>query len=72
MKAHSSTLDQRDILINKLANSTGLRTKINAKCVECIYDPYQEGTWRKQVENCASPACPLYSVRPKPKGGKHG
>lgn len=51
-------------LVQHLASKVGLRGKIDAKCVECIYDPYQEGTWRLQVEKCTSPACPLFSVRP--------
>ena len=41
-----------------------LRKAINDKCRECIYDPYEKGAWREQVEACASPACPLYPVRP--------
>jgi len=51
--------------IHKLASKPGLRGKIDAKCFECIYDPFQEGTWRKQVEKCTSLACPLFCVRPK-------
>lgn len=50
-------------LIEKQARKPGLRGKIDAKCVECIYDPAQEGGWRQQVEKCASASCPLYSVR---------
>ena len=42
-----------------------LRAAINAKCRECIYDPYPgSGNWRQQVEACTSPDCPLFSVRP--------
>ena len=58
--------------IDNLACKVGLRGKIDAKCCECIYDPYQEETWRKQVENCTSMACPLFSIRAKTiqkKGG---
>ena len=47
-----------------LGKKPKLRTKINAKCKECIYDPYAAGSWRKQVEYCTSYKCPLYSVRP--------
>lgn len=53
-------------LIHKLAGKPGKSGKIEAKCVECVYDPEERGTWRKQVENCSSVGCPLYSVRPKP------
>jgi hypothetical protein len=58
-------------VINREVKKPGLRGKINAKCCECIYDPYQEGSWRLQVEKCTSPLCPLYEVRPISKGGKY-
>ncbi len=51
-------------LIDRLASKAGLRGPLDAKCAECIYDPSEEGTWRKQVEKCTSWACPLHSVRP--------
>ena len=54
----------RDAIIHRLVGKAGLRGKIDAKCCECIYDPFQDGTWRKQVENCTSTACPLFNVRP--------
>lgn len=41
-----------------------MRGAINAKCRECIYDPYQAGNWRQQVQACTSPSCPLYPLRP--------
>ena len=44
-----------------------LRKAINAKCKECIYDPYAKGTWRMQVELCTSLNCPLFKVRPRYK-----
>jgi len=56
--------NQRRGLIKNWASKSGLRPKINAFCIECIYDPYAEGTWRKQVSECTVPTCPLYSVRP--------
>lgn len=59
-------------LVVKLAKKPGLRGKLDAKCVECIYDPQSEGTWRKQVENCTSPSCPLFHSRPTSGRGKHG
>ncbi len=71
MGSINTELALRDSIIDRLSSKTGLRGKLDAKCVECIYDPHQEGTWRKQVENCASPACPLYSVRPRTTGGCH-
>ena len=57
--------EHRSNIINKLVSKVGLRPKIDAFCVECIYDPYSEGTWRKQVADCTAKRCPLYTVRPK-------
>lgn len=43
-----------------------LRKAINAKCKECIFDPFSgAGKWREQVEACTSTKCPLFNVRPK-------
>ena len=48
-----------------------LRAAIDAKCKECIYDPYGgAGTWRQQVAACTSPSCPLFALRPMPAIGK--
>lgn len=59
-------------LINKQASKPGFRGKINAKCIDCIYDDAggAGGTWRQQVEACTSYKCPLYSVRPVSSGEK--
>ena len=47
------------------AGRPSLRSAIDAKCKDCIYDPGGgNGTWREQVEACASANCPLHSVRP--------
>jgi hypothetical protein len=44
-----------------------LRKAINAKCKACLYDQVGgTGSWRKQVANCTSFTCALYSVRPTP------
>jgi hypothetical protein len=43
-----------------------LRAAINAKCKECIHDPYGGmGQWRESVEQCSSSNCPLHPVRPR-------
>ena len=47
--------------IESLARKPGLRSKIDAKCCECIYNPYQSEAWRIQVSNCTSIRCPLYA-----------
>ena len=54
----------RTKIVEREAKKPGLRGKINAFCCHCIYDPYQDGTWLKQVEYCTSCDCPLYPVRP--------
>jgi len=56
-------------VIHREASKAGLRGKINAKCCECIYDPYEAGTWRYQVAICTSKGCPLYQVRPTSNKG---
>ena len=38
---------------------------IDAKCKDCIWDEYADGTWRMQVEACELTACALYPYRPK-------
>lgn len=48
-----------------------LRKAINAKCKECIYDPYSgDGNWRQQVTGCTAISCPLFAVRPLSKPEK--
>ena len=37
---------------------------IDAKCCDCIYDEFADGTWRMQVEQCELTACALYPYRP--------
>ena len=65
-----SKLNGRDALRAKIVERElkrpGYKAKIRAFCCHCIYDPYQEGTWLKQVGSCTSLDCPLYSVRPLP------
>ena len=42
-----------------------LRSAVNAKCRDCIYDVLGVGTWRAQVQACdAEGLCPLWPVRP--------
>lgn len=49
--------------------TTHLRKAINLKCKECLHDPdiIGYGTWLRQVQNCTSPLCPLFEVRPRPR-----
>jgi hypothetical protein len=70
----ASTLGNRDALRDKViereSKKAGLKGKIRAFCCHCIYDPYSDGTWLKQVENCTSSHCPLFTVRPVPSSNK--
>ncbi|UTW04511.1 hypothetical protein KDX31_05760 [Amphritea atlantica] len=47
-----------------------LRKAINEMCTQCIYDKHQEGGKLQQVAKCSSQSCPLFNVRPLPKGSK--
>jgi hypothetical protein len=49
--------------INSLLKMDKFRGRIDAKCVECIYDPLGSGSLRFQVENCTSFDCPLHNIR---------
>ena len=62
--------ERRDELIARESGKRGIRGKINAKCIECIYDPLSDGNWRQQVQKCTDLACPLYSIRPISKPRK--
>lgn len=56
---------RRNALIAREMAKPGLRGRINAFCIHCIFDPEGGGgSWRQQVEACTAPACPLYDVRP--------
>ena len=54
---------------NNIKDRPSLRKAIDAKCKDCIYDPYDKGNWRDQGYACTSGNCPLFDVRPVP-GGK--
>ncbi len=55
--------DYKQNLIHKHTSKAGLRGKLDAKCIECIYDPVSLGSWRLQVDKCSSRGCPLHPVR---------
>ena len=56
--------DYKQKIIARESAKPGMRGKVNAKCIECIYDEQGQGSWRKQAENCAADGCPLYEIRP--------
>ena len=55
----------RDALFDKLKSKPGYKNKVAAKCLDCIYDPEQPGTWRGQVDACQIVTCALHDVRPR-------
>ena len=55
---------QAELIAEQMAKP-GMRGKINAKCIECIYVQGEGGgSWRAQVEACTATSCPLFHVRP--------
>ena len=34
-------------------------------CKDCVYDPTEPGSWRKQVSECGIIDCALWEVRPR-------
>jgi len=60
--------DTKDALIAKHKAKPGLRGKVDANCIDCIYDPLAPGNWRKQVTLCSVYSCPLHGVRPTSEG----
>lgn len=62
---------EKQQLIDRLMSKPGLRGKVNAFCVHCIYDPGSGGgNWRQQIEDCTARDCPLFDVRPLSSGKK--
>ena len=59
-------MSRRDELIAKHSGKAGLRGKVNAMCISCIYDEVGgKGTWKQQVSACTVESCPLWEVRPQ-------
>lgn len=59
-------------LIEREKSKPGLRGRINAMCINCIYDDAggAGGNWKQQIEACTAPSCPLFDVRPVSSGVK--
>ena len=59
-------MNRADALVQAKTSKPGLRGRVDAKCIECVYDDIGgNGSWRQQVEDCTAKSCPLYDVRPK-------
>lgn len=50
------------------AGRASLRSAIDDKCRDCIFDPRAPGRWREQVAACEIDGCPLWTVRPRSRG----
>ena len=57
-------MSRKDELIEKYKSRPGLKGKVIAHCIACVFDPANGGTWRQQTEGCMVTDCPLYEVRP--------
>lgn len=66
---HKHDRQRASVIARLTSNPKSLRSLIDAKCCECIYDPIDKGTWRQQVEACTSPSCPLFPARPVSSSG---
>lgn len=42
----------------------GMRSAIDEKCKDCIYDQKAPGNWRQQVTACTIKSCSLWPFRP--------
>jgi len=56
-----------EIVDHLIAGTSGLRGRVNAHCVTCVYDDLEPGTWRQQVAQCSVSSCPIWEVRAKSK-----
>lgn len=58
---------EQSALFERMKSRPGVRGKINAMCLSCIYDSATPGTWRQQTEGCTVKSCALYEIRPRSK-----
>lgn len=56
-------MSRREELIAKHSAKAGLRGKVDAYCIYCVYEQGNGGTWVQQVSECTVNHCPLYTVR---------
>lgn len=48
-------------------SETTPKEAIKLKCIDCIHDPYQPGTYLQQIAACCSANCALHPHRPLPR-----
>ena len=62
-KAHAAGAERRRRYAD--AGIPGMRAAIDAKCIDCSYDPQcGGGSWRQQIAACTVTLCPLWPYRP--------
>jgi len=63
-KHHEERHTRKAALVAKYAGKSGFKGKMIAHCIECGFDPADDGSWRQQIESCPVDCCSLYSIRP--------
>jgi len=58
----------KDQIISKLLLKPGIRPRIDAHCVQCIYDEQATGSYKQQVWGCSVNQCVFHPVRLRPRG----
>lgn len=60
------TYDERkEVILDRLLSKKGLRPRIDANCVNCIYESSFVASWRSQIEDCTDCVCVFHEVRAK-------
>ena len=57
-----------DQIISRLLLKPGIRPRIDAHCVQCIYDEQATGSYKQQVWGCLVNQCVFHPVRLRPRG----
>ena len=55
--------EEKHITVLEIGSKRDLRAAIDAKCCDCIYDPYELESWQMQVAVCDDIYCPLHNDR---------
>ena len=63
-----SARKNKDQIISRLLLKPGIRPRVDAHCVQCIYDEQAVGSYKQQVWGCLVSQCIFYPVRLRPRG----
>ena len=58
----------KDQIISRLWLTPGIRPRVDANCVQCIYDEQAIGSYKQQVWGCSVKQCVFHPVRLRPRG----